>query len=281
MPALTSLSDHQLQALLQDDAPSGDLTTHTLGIGAQVASLTFRARQPMTVCATEEACRLFELAGASALLVAPSGLTLEAGSLLLQAQGNAASLHLAWKAAQTLVEWASGISTATAAVVAAANGVAVACTRKNVPGTKTLSAKAVRAGGGILHRLGLSETILIFAEHRLFLNESPHQTIQRVRRAQPEKKLAVEVADVTEALLWAQAGADVLQLEKFTPEALAACRAALDSSGLKAIPLLAAAGGIHANNAAAYVAAGADFLVTSSPYWAPPRDVQVTFGQPA
>jgi molybdenum transport protein len=42
-------------------------------------------------------------------------------------------------------------------------------------------------------------------------------------------------------------------------------------------PLLAAAGGIRADNAAAYVAAGADFLVTSSPYWAPPKDVQVIF----
>lgn len=281
MPALTALSDHQLQALLQEDAPYGDLTTHTLGLGAQAASLTFRARQPMTVCATEEACRLFELTGASAVRVAASGTALEAGSLLLQAHGTAASLHHAWKAAQTLVEWASGLATATAAIVAAANGVAVACTRKNVPGTKALSAKAVRAGGGMLHRLGLSETVLIFAEHRLFLNEPPHQTLQRLRRAQPEKKLAVEVADVAEALLWAQAGADVLQLEKFTPEALAACRVALDSSGLKASPLLAAAGGIHAGNAAAYVAAGADVLVTSSPYWAPPRDVQVTFGRPA
>lgn len=94
------------------------------------------------------------------------------------------------------------------------------------------------------------------------------------------QKLAVEVADVTEALLWAQAGADVLQLEKFSPDAVAACHAALDSRDVKARPLLAAAGGICAGNAA-YVAAGADVLVTSSPYGAPPRDVQVTFGRPA
>jgi len=44
MPALT---DSQLQALLQDDTPSGDLTTHTLAIGAQAAHLEFRARQPV------------------------------------------------------------------------------------------------------------------------------------------------------------------------------------------------------------------------------------------
>lgn len=274
---MSTLSDAQLQVLLQDDAPFGDLTTHSLGIGTELGQLSFYARLTMTVCGTEEACRLFDLAGAQATRVLPSGATALAGELLLQAHGSAACLHHAWKTAQTLVEWASGISTATATIVTAANGVAVACTRKNVPGTKVLSAKAVRAGGGILHRLGLSETILIFAEHRLFLNESPANTITRLRRAQPEKKLAVEVANVTEALVWAQAGADVLQLEKFTPESVAACRLALADTQLPARPLLAAAGGVSASNAAAYVTAGADFLVTSSPYWAPPSDVQVVF----
>ena len=274
---MSVLSDAQLHSLLQDDVPCGDLTTHSLGIGTEPAQLDFHARQVMTVCGTEEACRLFELAGAQATRVLPSGTSTQAGTLLLQAHGSASSLHRAWKTAQTLVEWASGISTATTAIVTAAQGVAVACTRKHVPGTKALSAKAVRAGGGIVHRLGLSETILVFAEHRLFLNETPPQTIQRLRRVQPEKKLAVEVSNQADARVWAQAGADVLQLEKFTPEALAACRLALADSTSMARPLLAAAGGVSASNAAAYVAAGADFLVTSSPYWAPPRDVQVVF----
>lgn len=85
----------------------------------------------------------------------------------------------------------------------------------------------------------------------------------------------VEVASIEEALLWANAGAEVLQLEKFTPEAVAGCRRALQSAGLGT--LLAAAGGIHADNAAAYMLAGADLLVTSAPYTAPPKDVQVTF----
>jgi molybdenum transport protein len=275
------LNNSQLQALLDDDVPCGDLSTLALRIGAQPAQLEFRARQSMTLCATEEAMRLFELAGAQARLELASGSHADAGDLLLQAQGSAASLHRAWKTAQTLVEWASGISTATAAIVAAANGAAVACTRKNVPGTKALSIKAVLAGGGIMHRLGLSETLLVFAEHRLFLNESPAQTIERLRQAQPEKKIVVEVANVDEALHWAQAGCDVLQLEKFTPDTVATCRLALASATSQHQPLLAAAGGVRADNAAAYVAAGADFLVTSAPYTAAPKDVQVTFGRAA
>ena len=273
------LSDTHLLALLADDVPLGDLTTQSLGIGAQAAQLRFAARQPMTVAATEEAVRLLELAGAQATLLAASGTALPAGGLILQAQGTAAQLHSGWKAAQTLVEWASGIATATAAIVAAADGVAVACTRKTVPGTKDLSVRAVLAGGGVMHRLGLSETLLLFAEHRLFLEEAPAHTIARLRRSQPEKKIVVEVADGAEALCWAESGVDVLQLEKFSPEAVAALRLALDTMAVSTCALLAAAGGVRADNAAAYVAAGADFLVSSAPYTAAPKDVQVTFNK--
>ena len=274
---MQTLSDIHLLALLADDVPNGDLTTQALGIGAQAAQLEFRARQSMTVAAVEEAARLFELAGAQCQIVASSGSALDANAPILEAHGTAASLHSAWKAAQTLVEWASGIATATSAIVAAADGVAVACTRKTVPGTKALSIKAVLAGGGVMHRLGLSETLLVFAEHRLFLNETPTQTVERLRRSQPEKKIVVEVADGAEALIWAEAGADVLQLEKFTPEAVSACRRTVHATPAAGRPLLAAAGGVRADNASAYVAAGADFLVTSAPYTAAPKDVQVNF----
>lgn len=272
MPAL---DDHELGALLRDDAPCGDLTTENLGMGAAAARLDFSARTPMVVCGAEEAARLFALAGARVIWRVDSGTALDAGARMLVAEGTAAQLHRAWKTAQTLVEWASGISSAASAIVAQAGGVAVACTRKNVPGTKALSVKAVKAGGAVMHRLGLSETLLVFAEHRLYLNEAPALTVARLRRAQPEKKTVVEVGDVAQALLWAQAGADVLQLEKFSPATVAECRAAVDALAVR--PLLAAAGGVRADNAAAYVAAGADLLVTSAPFTAPPRDVQVDF----
>ncbi|WP_066257747.1 ModD protein [Hydrogenophaga flava] len=272
---MPTLGDEELYRLLQDDAPCGDLTTESLVIGTAAARLDCSARGAMVVCGVEEAARLFELAGARTIWRVDSGSALDAGERLLVAEGTAAQLHRAWKTAQTLVEWASGISTVAAAIVAQAGGVAVACTRKNVPGTKALSVKAVKAGGAVMHRLGLSETLLVFAEHRLFLDEAPVLTVARLHRNQPEKKIVVEVSDVAEAQLWAQAGADVLQLEKFSPAALGECRAAIGA--LPDRPLLAAAGGVRADNAAAYVAAGADLLVTSAPFTAPPRDVQVDF----
>lgn len=282
---MSVLSDAELLRLLDDDVPCGDLTTAALGLdGAPgrpgpAGCVEFRARRAMRGCAGEEAERLLRLAGCDARLLLPSGSAVEEGGLLLEARGSAATLHRVWKTAQTLMEWASGIATAAAALVEAAQQggrrVAVACTRKNVPGTKALSIKAVRAGGATVHRLGLSETLLVFPEHRLFLDEAPSAMLARLRQAEPEKKIVVEVGSPDEALRWAEAGADVLQLEKFSPPQVAACRERLDA--LASRPLLAPAGGIRADNAAAYVAAGADFLITSAPYTAPPCDVQVNF----
>jgi len=271
------LSDHALSELLDDDVPAGDLTTEALAIENMRGQVSFHARGAMRVCGSEEAVRLFQLAGATARLHVASATTVEAGTLLLEAEGAAGELHRAWKVAQTLMEWSSGIATAAAAIVAAAAPVAVACTRKNVPGTKAMSAKAVKAGGAIMHRLGLSETLLIFAEHRLFLDESPQHTVARLRGLQPERKLTVEVASIEEALLWARAGAGVLQLEKFSPEAVADCKARIAAEGLGTV--LVAAGGVRADNAAAYVAAGADLIATSAAYTAPPCDVQVRFAR--
>lgn len=271
-----ALSDNALYRLLADDVPAGDLTTETLGIGAAPARVEFRARGAMRACGTEEARRLFELAGATRCEVrVGSGTPVEAGALLLSAEGAAGALHRAWKTAQNLVEWMSGIATAAAAIVEAARPLAVACTRKNVPGTKALSVKAVRAGGAIVHRLGLSETLLVFAEHRLFIDAAPGATVRRLRALQPEKRAVVEVGDADEALAWAEAGAEILQLEKFPPDRVAALRESLLAAGLA--PLLVATGGVGVHNAAAYASSGADMIATSAPYTAPPADVAVRF----
>lgn len=270
------LSDEALHALWRDDVPHGDLTTAALGIGSRPGRLTFAARGAMTLCGVEEAARLFLLAGCRVQPAAASGATLAPGESILEAAGSAEALHRVWKSAQVLLEWASGIASGAAALAAAAQPLPLACTRKSPPGSKALAVKAVRAGGALMHRLGLSETLLVFAEHRLFLDETPEASVARLQATAPERKVVVEVHSPEEALVWARAGAEVLQLEKFSPAQVAACAALLARHGLAA-PRLAPAGGITPDNAAAYVAAGAHLLVSSWPYQAPPRDVAVTF----
>lgn len=276
------LSDHEIHLLLAEDVPFGDLTTESIGIAARHGEIRFFARDPMVVCGVEEAARMFQLCGAAVRTHSLSGQAAPPETLLLSAEGSAGALHRGWKAAQTLMEWCGGIASRTADIVAAARrghpDAMVAGTRKNVPGNRRLAVKACKAGGAVMHRNGLSETLLVFAEHRQFLGgEAPAATLARLRRQCPEKRVVVEVATLQEALIWADA--DVLQLEKFTPEQVAETAAALAERGSAAV--VAAAGGVNANNAEAYARAGARLLVTTAPHLAPPRDVQVRFNSGA
>lgn len=273
--------DDLLQSLLREDLPHGDLTTEALGLGREPARIRFAARGDMVPAAIDAAARLLQLCGVTIDAMLPSGRRVPAGAELLVGHGPAAGVLAGWKLAQTLVEACSGIATATEGIVqrlrAAGHDTPVACTRKNFPGTRRLAAEAVRAGGGVMHRLGLSETLLVFPEHLALLR--PDQVAARLaalRAAQPEKRLVVEVGSLEQALQMAGFGAEVLQLERFTPQQVAQLRSRLQQVGLQV--RLAPAGGIHAGNALAYADAGADLLVSSAPFFAPPADVQVTIG---
>lgn len=264
-------------ALLDEDAPHGDLTTRLLGIGDVPAHMVFRMRGPGCVCGTELALALLQRAGADGRVRARSGVRVEAGDVVLEAAGAAGALHAAWKVAQTGMEYLSGIARATAVIVDAARAVApdiaIVTTRKTFPGSKRLMIQAIQAGGADPHRLGLSETLLVFPEHRAFLSD-PVAALRDLRRRAPEKKLVVEVTSRAEADALLAAGPDVLQCEKMTVEAVGDLVRAV--AGLPVRPLVAVAGGVTAANAAHYAATGADILVTSAPYSAPPADVQVT-----
>ncbi len=275
------IGDDLLDRLLAEDAPLGDLTTAALGIGHHPGRMAFEARVPMVVSGVEEAARLIGRAGGVAVPCCRSGTAVTAGTRLLEAWGSAEALLRAWKVAQTLVEALSGFaSEARAMVEAALRGhpdAVVACTRKHFPGTKPLALRAIMAGGAIPHRLGLSETILVFPEHRRFLSadESLATTIARLKRSCPEKTVVAEALTGEDGIALARAGVGVVQLEKLPPALVAEVAASIAAESLPT--LLAAAGGIDASNAEAYAAAGARVLVTSRPYLAPPKDVQVGF----
>lgn len=273
------IPDAEIDRWLAEDVPFGDLTTHALGIGERPGRMVFAARDAMVVAASEEAARLLVRVGCAVGERRPSGCTADAGAPLLVAEGPAAALLAGWKVAQTLMEYASGIATVASRIVEIARAVnpavVVACTRKTFPGTKAISIKAILAAGAVPHRLGLSETVLVFPEHRAFLaGESQTSALARLKVACPERKIVVEVDSLDDAVSAARAGADVVQLEKLPPETVAAIVARLVDAAPHA--KVAAAGGVKPANAADYARAGAHILVTSAPYFAPPADIKVS-----
>jgi molybdenum transport protein len=275
------IPDSDIERFIEEDLPYGDLTTHLLGIGGQPGRIVYSTREETTLCCTEEAARLLQKLGASVTRKLPSGTLAPPGTEFLEAEGRADVLHAGWRGALTLIEYASGVASRTARIVRGARNInpdiTVVTTRKSFPGTKKVVIKAVMTGGALPHRLGLSETILVFKEHMAFMGglEPFLKTIPDLRVRAKEKKIIVEADSPAEALLIAGAGVDVVQVDKAKPEELAVLVKEVRSAtpGVK----ISAAGGINEANFREYAAAGVDILVLSSVYFGKPADVAVSF----
>jgi molybdenum transport protein len=277
---LYQLPDSDIEQFMEEDMPYGDLTTLLLGISTMQGEITFTSREPTTLCCTEEAARILERCGASVSFFLPSGTTVDSGVTILSASGSAGSLHAAWKVALNLLEYASGIATRTRKIVTLVKevnpAITIVTTRKSFPGTKKVAIKAIMAGGALPHRLGLSESVLVFRQHTAFCSglESFLQTMSELKAKAPEQKIIVEADNAEEALQIAAAGVDVVQLDKLTQEELFPLVKQLhkESPGVT----ISAAGGINAENATAYAETGVDMLVLSSPYFGKPSDIAVS-----
>ncbi len=264
---------------LAEDVPCGDLTSKALGLNGREGVMEFRARYACTLGGVAEAQAVLERLGLKPSVQRTSGAEVPAGALAMSVAGDAAQLHMGWKVAQNIMEYASGIATATRLMVSRGRAVnprfVVAATRKNFPGTKLISINAVEAGGGVAHRLGLSETFLLFDNHGAFF-ATRDELLRALRKAVaelPEKKLAVEASTLEFALGAAAAGIGTIQFEKIKPVQLADWVKQIKAK----FPHLtvAAAGGINPENVAEYAATGIDLAVTSSMYNAKPMDIEV------
>lgn len=272
----------ELDGWLREDVGYFDLTSAVLEIGDRPACIAWKARGPLVAACTEEIMRLLEQRQVTRVRHVASGAMLQAGDALIEAQGPAQSLLDVWKVGQNLLEYACGVATRTHDLVRAVHAVSphvgVLTTRKHPPGLRRVAIKATRAGGAWPHRLGLSETVLVFPQHRALLPDGGwtaiRETLARNAPGLAEKKIVIEAATLEEAELAVQAGADVVQFDKVMPEKLAPWCTHLRHRWphLKIL----AAGGIRHDNATGYAASGVDALVTSSLYYGPPADIGVT-----
>ncbi len=267
--------------LLHEDVPYLDLTTHLLGIGDRPATITFVARDAAVAAGTDVVGSICARLGVGVLDRRTDGARVEPGDVLLRGTGTAADVHAAWKVCANVLEGCCGIATRTRALVDAARsaspGVRVFTTRKNFPGTKELAVAAILAGGALPHRLGLSETVLIFDQHTAFIGGASGLAALLggpLRGATCEKKILAEVTGRDEALLLAAAGVDGLQFDKVPPDELATIVASVRAFDPRIT--LIAAGGINPANAGAYAATGVDALASSWMYAGRPADVGVT-----
>ena len=271
--------DADIERFLLEDIAMGDVTSHSLQLTQQAGEIQFITRQETMSSGVEIAQRILLKLGLEVTSVVREGEMIPAGQLILSGQGEVAALQQAWKVAQTILEWSCGVAQATACLLREARAInpqiQLACTRKSIPGTRLLATTSVLNGGGIIHRAGTAETILVFANHRHFLEQPVDwcKLVETLRIRAPEKKIVLEADTPDEAHKAMLAHADIVQLDKFTPEQIIQCLRHAEQTHYPG--KLIAAGGIHQGNVKEYAATGVSVLVTSSPYYAKPADIKV------
>jgi nicotinate-nucleotide pyrophosphorylase (carboxylating) len=231
----------------QDAVATGDFTAREAGT---VAGLRVAEAILSIVCTTEfEVERHVE-----------EGDRVEAGQKLLSVTAGTRDLLTGERSALNILCRLSGIATATRAWADLLDGTGakVRDTRKTTPGLRALEKYAVRCGGGVNHRMSLSDAALVKDNHVIAAG-GVAEAFKAVRDRFPDLPIEVEVDTLDQVREVLDAGADLILLDNFTPAeteqavALVAGRAMLESSGRLAL-----------DNARAYAETGVDYLAVGA-----------------
>lgn len=266
---MIKLNDAEISAFIAEDLPYFDLTTSLQGVHKN-AVLTILPREELIVSCSDVAARVARLLGCEAQICVPNSAVAAAKEPIIKINGSYDNVHKAWKLAQICLEYACKIATYARAMNEAAKSVNSKCeilaTRKSFPFAKKFCLKAVLDGGCGVHRLNLSDSVLFFRNHIKAYDSYEEFLVQipAFRAKAPERKIAVECENLDECEALLKAGADVVQCDKFTPEAVKRAVNLRDKIALNAI--LVASGGINLKNVREFASAGADALVTSAMY---------------
>ena len=200
---------------LAEDLGAGDITTRAIVAPAQTASGVFLVRRTCVVAGLDLAREVFRqidpLVGFAG--VARDGDVCAAGDAIARVNGAADSILAGERTALNFLQWLSGVATETHRFVDAAAGrVRVLDTRKTIPTLRAILKYAVRCGGGVNHRMGLYDGVLIKDNH-VRLAGGVAEAVTRVRATGAGLKIEVEaqsLADVDAAL---SVRADVIMLD--------------------------------------------------------------------
>jgi nicotinate-nucleotide pyrophosphorylase (carboxylating) len=243
---------------LAEDVGDGDATTEATVAADARGRATITQKAPGVISGLDVAEAVFLRLDADAVIerLGPEGVWRESGPVL-RVEGSARALLTAERTALNFLGRLSGVATKTARVVRAVGpgGAKILDTRKTTPGMRLLEKAAVAHGGGVNHRIGLFDFILIKENHSA-LAGGVGEAVRRAREARPELPLAVEVRDGAEISEALAAGAERLLLDNMTPDEVRAAVAQVDGRAL-----LEVSGGVDEETVLVYATiSGVDFV---------------------
>jgi len=235
------ISDAVIRALAEDMGRAGDITSTAVIPASTVLSCVIRARKPGVIAGLDLGVEAFRQIDAKVLVrrQVAEGTSVVPGDIVAAITGPARAVLSGERTALNFLGHLSGIATMTNAMVkAVAHTKARICdTRKTTPGLRALEKYAVRAGGGINHRFGLDDAILIKDNH-IAAAGSITTALERARRAVGHMvRIEIEVDDLDQLDEALGADAQAILLDNMTNDQLREAvlrnrgRAVLEASG--------------------------------------------------
>ena len=244
-------------AIAEDLAGGVDITSTATIPEEQISTAEFVSRKAGVIAGIDVAIRVLHTVGITDIETPiHDGERVTPGRIILAARGSTRKLLLAERTALNFLTHLSGIATETSrwVDVIAGTGCQIRDTRKTTPGWRLLEKAAVRAGGGVNHRLSLSDAALVKDNHVVAAG-GVLQAFELVRQKYPNTEIEVEVDNLEQLREVLVGNPDLILLDNMSPEL---CREAVEIVAGRT--KLEASGGIDLESALAYAQSGVDYL---------------------
>ena len=261
---------------LSEDSITDDLTSQATINQSQVSSARFVTRKSGVIAGCLVAAAVLEQCGIKEYeLLVKDGQEVSANTELIRLNAETRAILKAERTALNFLSHLSGIATITNLWVkeVSASKAAIRDTRKTTPGLRELEKYAVRMGGGLNHRMNLSDQALIKDNH-IAAAGSVSEAINRVNKAAPGALIEVEVDTLEQLKEALQCSVEIVLLDNMSIEQTKAAVEIARGSNTK----LESSGGLKLENAAAYAATGVDYLAVGAlTHSAPVLDIGLDF----
>jgi len=256
--------EEKLKQILAEDIGQGDITTAAVVPSGVTGEASVIAKEAGIAAGIEETVILAESLGLKVKTEVADGEEINNRQVIMKISGDARAILSVERTMLNLLARMSGIATTTRKLTEklkkAKATAKIAATRKTAPGLLYFDKKAVLIGGGDPHRLHLDDMVLVKDNH-IAVAGSIENAVKRARQnASFSKKIEVEVSRVTDALKAAEAGADIIMLDNFSPKQVKETIELLKKEGSFGKILLEASGGITEENLLEYAATQVDII---------------------
>ncbi len=261
---------------LSEDSITDDLTSQATINQSQVSNARFVTRKSGVIAGCLVASAVLEQCGIKEYeLLVKDGQEVSANTELIRLKAETRAILKAERTALNFLSHLSGIATITNLWVkeVSSSKTAIRDTRKTTPGLRELEKYAVRMGGGLNHRMNLSDQALIKDNH-IAAAGSVSEAINRVKKAAPGALIEVEVDTLEQLKEALQCSVEIVLLDNMSIEQTKAAVEIARGSNTK----LESSGGLKLENAAAYAATGVDYLAVGAlTHSAPVLDIGLDF----